>query len=118
MKFKKTMTLTGLFLAATFLLNGVILSEVLLEEDFDAFVPEEKTWPPAGWMIANGADDMQPPRWWYGTTPHSGVYHAYTDTPETGLTSCALMRTVFSTVPMTDPVLSFYYRGGLNSPAT
>jgi len=97
------------------LIDSVLLAGVILTEDFEGFTPLQKVWPPVGWLLVNGVDDMQPPRWGWGTTPYSGVYNARTDIFENGLVNCGLLAHIFVTVPLTDPILSFYYRGGLNA---
>jgi len=82
------------------------LTAQTVTEDFDAYIPEQKGWPPDGWVL-NGTAGSE---WTWGTTPHSGVYNAWTDMlvgGEAGLLNCN-----WTVLPLCDPKLCFFYRGG------
>jgi len=77
-----------------------------LTEDFDAYTPEQPVFPPDGWVL-NGTIGSE---WSYATTPYEGVYNAWTDMLTGG--ECGLLNCNWTTVPLVDPIVEFYYRGG------
>jgi hypothetical protein len=83
--------------------------ETFISEDFLGYWPGQKIWPPTDWML-NGTQGSE---WTWGETPYEGTYNTWTDMVSGG--QCGLMKCTWSTVPLFDPLFTFWYRGGYDA---
>ena len=93
---------------ATLLVFTAASNAQLVSEDFNS-TGDEKVWPPTGWIL-HGTTGSE---WIWGETPFAGLYNAETAVlvgGEAGLLSCE-----WCTVPLVDPAMTFWYRGGYTS---
>jgi len=103
----KILAILAFFIPVILLLNNLLSADILLEEDFEGYSPEEKVWPPAGWTLVDGDTSG----WAYSTFAHSGEYNATLNWDHVSTVDCWLISNAM-VIPVLDGKLGFYYLNG------